>query len=1469
MTTPSPTPPRRNLILRTDGKLVNVPRRQGQLFVCATGCCCGHTERGHAAVPTDLLDQEWERRKWRNRVHLTIAGCLGPCTLSNVAMLLFDGRTLYFQSLNSPALVLALLDYVDTMLAADAYLPPPPALAELHFTGFRWEDRPDGLAVDDIHRGRRAEADKAVDADGFVFLTHADTDLLVLDKAAARLASDFPPVRAYGLSHLKSDDDVDAFLDNILPGAEVIVVRLLGGRASFAHGLDRVVEHARRHGKWLLCLPGTDALDPELTALSTTGVPVSHEALAYLQLGGVTNYEHMLRFLADHLLAGGFGFDRPVEQPRHGIYHPDLPLGATLSELRARHDLARPTLGVLFYRSHVLSGNTDFVDAIVREVEARGANALPVYAYSLKDGATPDGGLPDALRYFVGADGSPSVDAVIATMSFAMGQVNTDGPTQTGWSVEALERLGVPVLQAITVGGSHAQWDASQRGLTPVDTAMNVALPEFDGRIITVPISFKEAVESGPSSLGAPVVAYVPRPDRIARAVGLGLRFAVLRRKPNADKRVAVMLTNYNAKASRIGNAVGLDTPASVLRLLHALQAAGYDVGVPDSLPPDGDALLAALIDRCSYDADLLTDAQLANAAARVPFDRYAAWFAGVPDHSRQQMQTRWGPPPGETYVHAGHIVLAGLHFGNVFVAIQPPRGYGMDPNLIYHQPDLPPTHHYHAAYAWLREEFRADAVVHMGKHGTLEWLPGKSIGLSETCYPDLLLGDLPLFYPFIVNDPGEGAQAKRRTHAVVVDHMTPPMTTADVYGKLDELTRLVDEYYQVEALDPSKLPMLQQQIWELVVDARLDTDITLMITRMNQQGDHTHDWDPQVTDDGVPSTLADMRSKDFAHLIENLDGYLCELGSALIRGGLHTLGDTYTGERLRDLALAMVRVPNLEVPSLRAGVAEAFGLSLDQLVDDLGARIQLSPGLTRLADRTGRGLATTADALDAIDGLCLGLVEALQAGNWACMDQRTVRDALGVQAVSPGLSSTLDFIGQRLMPSLDVSARDEIGNLLRGLAGGYVPAGPSGAPTRGMAHVLPTGRNFYAIDPRTMPSRSAWRVGQQLAAELVERHRRDTGAYPESVGLSIWGTSAMRTHGDDIAQVFALLGVRPVWQSASQRLIGTEVTPLDELGRPRVDVVCRISGFFRDAFPHVLGILDDAVRQVAALDEPLDQNFLRARYLADTGRLEAAGLDSATARRKASYRIFGSKPGTYGAGILPLIDEGNWQTTADFARAYVAWGGYAYTGDDFGVDAQTEFETVLGRVQVAAKNQDNREHDIFDSDDYLQFHGGMIATIRALSGSAPRRYFGDTSDPARATVRDLKQEALRVFRTRVVNPKWIESITRHGYKGALEMAATVDYLFGYDATSDVLDDWMYEEVTRAYIADPAMQAFFARSSPWALKDMSARLLEAVDRGLWEQPSAAARATLEAAYLSADTALETRTESPAADVTGR
>ncbi len=1499
----------RTRVLRTDGKPINLVKKRGHLLVCATGCCCGRTERGHAAVPLDLYKQEWKRRKLRNKVHLTIGGCLGPCTLSNVVLLLFDGKPLWFQSINSAPQVLAIYDYIDQMLAADRYMPPPAELAEYVFQCYTWPQFVSAAPIPTFS----AETKSPLPSPSVLFLTHADTDLLTLHHALLDLPPDFPAVYAVSLNKIKTDEHMTALLAEYGQGARIVIVRLLGG-INRVPGLHQLIDLARTTGKHLLLISGTGSLDPELTAASTVSPALIHETTAYFQAGGRINFVQQLRFLADHLLLTGFGYEPPSEQPLHGIYHPDLPLNPTLTDWLARHNPDKPTIGLLFYRAHWMSGNLAFIDAFVKEIETRGANALPVFTVSLKEttempdhfalhwrkedrtqsglGTLADPSVsyqqkhwPAAFQFLLHSTGQPLVDVLITTLSFATGEINPEGPTSPGWSITALSALDVPVLQAITGSTMRWQWETSPRGLNPLDTAMNIALPEFDGRIITVPISFKERFDSCPQcadpsgakeqedralsdplhagiTTGSPpdtafdVIHYVPAVDRISRVVGLALRFALLRRKPNAEKRIAFVLTNSPGKAARIGNAVGLDAPASLMRLFAAMQTAGYCI---ENLPPDGDTLLQRLIDRCSYDETFLTTEQLAHAAGHVPVDLYERWFRELPEAQRQQMIKQWGPPPGEAYVHDGQIALAGLEFGKVFVALQPPRGYGMDPNAIYHRPDLPPPHNYYALYRWLRDIWGADAIVHVGKHGTLEWLPGKGVGLSAECFPDTFLLDLPLFYPFILNNPGEGAQAKRRAHAVLIDHLVPPMTTADTYGELAQLAQLVDEYYQVEMLDPSKLPLLQQQIWDLIKHAHLDKDLQYLLSQ--DHGDHVHTWDEKLTPDGTPVTLAQMRGREVAHLIEDLDGYLCELAGAQIRDGLHILGEVPAGEQMIGLLQALTRLPNLEVPSLRASVAALFGLDLNLLLANRGHRLEnIPPALVHLADRP---LVTHADALETIDELCAHLLSLLQRNHF---DPTAIEKVLTETFLEPchtpalqAVLQVLQFVCTHLVPSIH-QTEEEITNLLHALEGGYVPAGPSGAPTRGMAHVLPAGRNFYAVDPRTLPSMAAWQIGQELAREVVDRYVAETKTYPECVGISVWGTSAMRTHGDDIAEIFALLGVRPVWQRENRRLVGVEVIPLAELGRPRIDVVVRISGFFRDAFPHLIRLLDEAIEMVTHLDEPLDHNFVRKHYLADLAANIAAGLDAPEAELQARYRIFGSKPGTYGAGILPLIDERNWHSDADFAEAYVNWGGYAYTAEKQGVDARRIFRHRLSGVEVALHNQDNREHDIFDSDDYLQFHGGMIATIRALTGRKPSHYFGDTHDPAHPAVRDLQEEVLRVFRTRVVNPKWLEGITRHGYKGGLELTATVDYLFGYDATADVVEDWMYEQVAQSYALDPAMQEFFVRSNPWALHAITERLLEAAQRGLWNEPHPETFDALQNTFLSMEAILEERGE---------
>ncbi|AEM83445.1 cobaltochelatase subunit CobN [Streptomyces violaceusniger] len=1207
-----------------------------------------------------------------------------------------------------------------------------------------------------------------------LLLSTSDTDLL-----SARAATGPVPYRLANPARLALDD-----LPGLLDGVELVVVRLLGGIRAWQEGLDTLLAGDLS----VVVLTGEQAPDAQLMEASTVPVGIAAEAHAYLAHGGPANLDQLARFLSDTVLLTGHGFEPPAPAPTWG------PLERT-DRAAGPGDVTSPTIAVLYYRAHHMSGNTAFVEALCRAVEDAGGRPLPLFVASLR---APEPELIETLG---------AADAIVTTVLAAGGTRPAEasaGGDDEAWDAGALAALDVPVLQALCLTSSRAAWQESDEGLSPLDAATQVAVPEFDGRLITVPFSFKEVDEDG-------LPVYAADAERAARVAGIAVRHARLRHIPAADKRLALVLSAYPTKHSRIGNAVGLDTPASAVALLRRLRADGYDLGPedgPDALPGlvsgDGDDLIRALIEAGGHDQEWLTEEQLARNPVRVPAADYRRWYATLPQALRDAVEEHWGPPPGQMFVDTsrdpeGEIVLAALRRGNLLVVIQPPRGFGENPIAIYHDPDLPPSHHYLAAYRWMATPradggFGADAMVHLGKHGNLEWLPGKNAGLSAACGPDAALGDLPLIYPFLVNDPGEGTQAKRRVHATLVDHLVPPMARADSYGDIARLEQLLDEYAAISAMDPAKLPVIRAQIWTLIQAARLDHDLGL---------------DDRPDDDG------------FDDFLLHVDGWLCEVKDAQIRDGLHVLGTAPAGPARVNLVLAILRARQIwGGTSALPGLREALGLD------------------ESAATRTGA---------DEAEERARGLVQAMEDAEWA--PEAVEKAVLTLpEEQRPAVSAILDFAAREVVPRL-AATTDEIDHAVHALAGGFVPAGPSGSPLRGLVNVLPTGRNFYSVDPKAVPSRLAWETGQALADSLLERYRADNdGQWPKSVGLSLWGTSAMRTSGDDVAEALALLGVRPVWDDASRRVTGLEPVPLDQLGRPRVDVTLRISGFFRDAFPHVVGLLDDAVRLAAALEESDEDNYIRAHTRAD---LAAHGDE-----RRATTRIFGSRPGTYGAGLLQLIDSRDWRTDADLAEVYTVWGGYAYGRGLEGRPARAEMESAYRRIAVAAKNTDTREHDIADSDDYFQYHGGMVATVRALKGTAPAAYIGDSTRPETVRTRTLHEETSRVFRARVVNPRWIEAMRRHGYKGAFELAATVDYLFGYDATTGVVADWMYDKLAQTYLLDPENRAFLEQANPWALHGMAERLLEAESRGLWDEPDPEVLERVRELYLETEGGLE-------------
>jgi cobaltochelatase CobN len=1236
-------------------------------------------------------------------------------------------------------------------------------------------------------------------------LTTADTEILAAAEAVRRLPEGFPAVRCAN----PAAAEPEPLLDELVPGARAVVVRLLGGRRAWPEGFDELRERCRAGGIPLLAFGGEAEPEAELAQASTAPAGVVAEAFEYLRHGGPDNMAQLFRFLADTLLLEGFGFEPPAEVGDLGVYVPGRG-DVALEEALAGHDRARPTVGVVFYRTHRVAGNTGWVDALAAALEAAGGNALCVWCYSLRPDAA---GVVPALDLLRGR-----VDALVTTVLASGGSHAGDAEE---WRAGALAALDVPVLQGICATVPRRRWAESSSGLGPLDAAMQVAIPEFDGRIVGVAFSFKER-EAGASPVGAPLVRYVADPERTARLAELAVAHARLRRIPPEKARVALVLSSYPTKHARVGNAVGLDTPASAVRLLEAMRARGYRVEGAWDHP---DELIHALIATGGHDLEFLREEQLEAAGARVDGETYARWFSALPEELRLAVVGAWGEPPGDLYRDGDDLVVAGLPLGNVFLAIQPPRGFGENPVAIYHDPELPPTHHYLAAYWWLARVWGADAVVHLGKHGTLEWLPGKSLGLSAACAPDATLGALPLLYPFVVNDPGEGEQAKRRAHAVVVDHLIPPMARADTYDELARLEQLLDEYFQAEALDPAKLPAIAGRIWELLREAELHRDLEL---------------------EERPGP------DEFGPFLTHLDGYLCEVKDLQIRDGLHVLGEAPEGEARLGLLAAIGRLGSGEVPGLRRAIAAAHGLDEPALLAAAGERVDAGPARALLARFPGPA-ATGSDLVDRLEEAQVALLRGLEERGF---DPARVEEACHAMLgrADPAVVRAGRFACEDVVPRL-ARTRDELAHLLHGLRGGYVPAGPSGSPTRGRADVLPTGRNFYSVDPKAVPSELAYDAGRRLAEDLLARYRAEDGAPPETVGIVVWGTAAMRTQGDDIGEVLALLGVRPRWVPESRRVAGLEVIGLEELGRPRVDVAVRISGFFRDAFPNLVALMDDAVRLVAERDEPEELNLVRKHAREDRDRL-VAELGPAAAWRRATARVFGSKPGAYGAGLLPLIDARNWRTDADLAEVYEVWGGYAYGRGLDGVEARAAMRDLFRRIDVAVKNVDTREHDLFDSDDFFQYHGGMVAAVRALTGRSPRAYVGDSADPARVRTRSLQEEARRVFRSRVANPRWIGAMRRHGYKGAFELSATVDYLFGYDATAGVVEDWMYEKVAERYALDPEVAEFMRASNPWALRAVAERLLEAAERGLWAEPSADVLDRLREAYLELEGELE-------------
>ncbi|NQW14397.1 MAG: cobaltochelatase subunit CobN [Rhodobacter sp.] len=1205
-----------------------------------------------------------------------------------------------------------------------------------------------------------------------VFISAADTELAALSEARAAIEADAPSLRLASLNHLQHPMSVDLHIENCAAKSGLVIARVLGGAGYWKYGLEQYAIELAQAGVPFAALPGDDKPDDELFRLSTIAREDWDALWSYLVESGPENAVNFLHY-AKSMLTNTARPEAAKPLLRAGVYWP----GAGISGLQTAQEQwtkDAPIVPIVFYRALVQGAGLNPINRLVKSLLRKGLNPLPVFVASLKDPVS----VATLESLFLKAP--PAV--ILNCTSFAVGSPHQgDASAVNPLTMDAANKA--PVFQVVLSASSEQVWRDGLSGLSARDIAMNVALPEVDGRILSRAVSFKGAAYFDEAT-ECPIAAYQARGDRIDFVVALAANWAKLRQTPEAERKVALILANYPNKDGRLANGVGLDTPAATVHVLGLLKDTGYRVVDP---PADSDALMAQIL---AGPTNWLTDRAARAGGVQMSMAEYQIDYGQLPWELRERIESRWGKPEQDPFycegeVDCGYFALSILQFGNVLVGVQPARGYNIDPKDSYHSPDLVPPHNYLAFYFWLRHQFRADALVHMGKHGNLEWLPGKAVALSETCLPEAVLGPTPNIYPFIVNDPGEGTQAKRRTQAVIIDHLTPPLTRAESYGPLRDLEALVDEYYEASGVDPRRLEHLRREILLLTSTTGIAQDIGM------EGADETGD-------------------------LAKLDAYLCDLKEAQIRDGLHIFGQSPVGRLEQDLVQALTRIPRGSGKGADASLPRALvadlGLGFDPLDCDMAGKWQ-GPRPDALQAVSGDTWRSNGDTVERLELLASALIGGQPPDAW------------------PETTAVMNAINAHIRPVVRACGPDEEAGLLTALKGQFVAPAPSGAPTRGRLDVLPTGRNFFSVDSRAIPTPTAWALGWKSANLLIEKHLQTEGDWLRALLLTAWGTANMRTGGDDIAQALALMGVKPQWDSANRRVTGFEILPLSILDRPRVDVTLRVSGFFRDAFPQQIDLIDSAARAVMALDEPADMNPAAAR-----ARVE--GVDG-------QHRVFGSKPGAYGAGLQAMIDERLWASKADLAEAYLEWGGYAYGGGKDGAPARAALETRLGQVEAVVQNQDNREHDLLDSDDYYQFEGGAAAAVATLQGRDRPVYHNDHSRPERPVIRTLEDEIGRVVRSRVVNPKWINGVKRHGYKGAFEMAATVDYLFAFSATTGAVKSHHFDLVHAAFLEDEDTRNFIAEHNAPALREIAERLMEAIERGLWVPKSNSARAMLE------------------------
>ncbi|MBW2108679.1 MAG: cobaltochelatase subunit CobN [Deltaproteobacteria bacterium] len=1164
---------------------------------------------------------------------------------------------------------------------------------------------------------------------------------------------------------------------------------------------------------------------------ATVDTAICAQAHSYVAAGGEKNYQRLLEFVA-HQVNSNVPVRDPVPLPWQGIVHPpDREVYDSVEAYWRNYPARHPDkVGILFSRHTFTDTDLGLEEALMNAVESRGLSVLPVFSHGTPD---PDAGalgpLATAEKFFLDhKDGRPRIKALINLHYFFLGRDQGGEIAETGVAAKTVAfftKLNVPVFKpVISYSKNVRQWEEDPQGLT-AEVSFAIAMPEFEGNIEPVIMACGQKLSDEKTGTDFQVREVIAeRVDHIAARISRWVRLA----NKTPEERKAVFVFHKNECAgleANVGGAAGLDSGESVVRIMRRLKEQGYDVkGIPES----GEALMQMILDRkaiaefrwTTVDEIIRKNGHLALLENEV----YEKWFGELPEEARQDLIEAWGEPPGQTMngvppsmVYEGKLVITGLSFGNAAIIMQPKRGCAgarCDGQVckILHDPDIPPPHQYIATYMYMDKIFGADVFIHVGTHGNLEWLPGKGAGLSSACWADISIGEVPHLYIYNSDNPAEGVVAKRRSYATLVDHMQAMMTTSDTYDDMQELENLLDEYQRARTLDPARARAHQLK----------------------------HLIEEQIEANHFTEDVESVHPENFDDVVIRCHEILSRIKNSQTRMGMHFFGEMPKGEDMAEYINTILRFDSENDLNTRRLVFDFWGEDIFKALKEPGMR--------------GRSGKTYGDLLFDADRKAKDIIARLIAGE---TPSEALTSEFG-EGSFDGLATRFEKFAALVNEIKErIEASDEIEALLGAMEGGYVPAGPSGFISRGRYDILPTGRNFYNVDPTRIPTKAACRVGVKLADALLERYKKEEGRLPESVGMVWLASDIMRADGEQIGQILHIIGARPKWKANGQ-VDGFEIIPLEELGRPRVDVNIRVSGITRDCFPDSVKYLDEVIQAVARLDEPPERNFVR-KHLEEQAAERGLSLKDEKDFRRLSYRIFCAQPGVYRAGVNLAVYASAWETEGDLSDVYVFWNGYAYGGDSgggtYGVEAHRELMSNLRRVEVTFDKHISDESDFLNCCGFYSNYGGMTVAAKTISGKAPKTYYGDTRDPANVDVTDFADEMRRVVRAKLLNPKYIEGMKEHGYKGAGDLSKRIGRVYGFGATTGQVDDWIFDDIAETFLLDPEMQKWFEDVNPWALEEIGRRLLEAESRGIWKaDPEVLER--VKDAYLETEAWLE-------------